>query len=155
MEKAYRRWKRQLDEFDAAVDALPTLEQGMQVWGAFAPALPALFDAVLRERTAYKATASELRRWMDEHDKEMSEPVEFGERLRSTIDGARRLKGLMDALYREKAVAETAYPEMAGGSLKDTGAIALGAAADVDKVVEPREIAGNHERVAPQVNSTS
>jgi hypothetical protein len=42
MDEAYKRWKKQLGEFDTAVDGLPILEQGMLVWGAFAPAAPAL-----------------------------------------------------------------------------------------------------------------
>jgi hypothetical protein len=136
MEKTYKRWRKQLDDFDGAVDGLPALEHGMRVWGPFAPALPALFDAVLRERAAYKATANGLRSWMDMHGKDLGGPEEFGALLRSTIEAARRLKGLVDALHREKAIAEAAYPEMAGGSLKDTAAVALGASVEAEKVAD-------------------
>jgi hypothetical protein len=148
MERIYKPWKKQLDEFDAAVEGLPALEQSMRIWGSFAPAVPALFDAVIRERNAYMATAAELRRWMDAHDKELGEPEEFGKRLRATIEGARRLKGLIDALNREKTIAETAYPEMAGGSLKDTSAVPIAAPAPAEK--KEKEKATDDHKDAPQ-----
>jgi hypothetical protein len=136
MEKTYKRWKKQLDDFDAAVDGLAGLEQSMRTWGAFAPAIPALFDALIRERTVYKVTASDLRSWMDAHT-DGGEPDELGQRLLASIEGARRVKGLIDALNREKAIAEAAYPEMAGGSLKDTGAPTMGAPVEAEKRAKP------------------
>jgi hypothetical protein len=161
MEKTYKRWRKQLDDFDGAMDDLPALEQDMRVWGTFAPAVPALFDAVIRESAAYRASASELRRWMDAHEREFGEPDEFGRRLRSCIEGARRLKGLIDALNREKSMAEAAYPEMAGGSLKDTKTVALGAPMEAEKAavehkngsgpaVRAAETPGNHDPVNSQ-----
>lgn len=156
MDKMYKPWKKELDDFDGAVDGLPALEYGMRIWGSFAPAVPALFDAVIRERTAYKLTAGELRRWMDAHDKDAGEADEFGKRLRATIEGARQLNGLIDALNRERAIAERAYPEMAGGSLRETGAVEVAAPAQAGKAMSDgkdgpgpgersRELGGNHE----------
>jgi hypothetical protein len=119
MEKTYKRWQKQLDDFDVALKAIPALEQDVRVWGAFAPAVPALFDALIRETLSYRTTAGELRTWMDAHGGG-EEQADFSARLRSCIEAARRLKGLIDAFNREKVVAEAAFPELAGGSIKDT-----------------------------------
>ena len=135
MDKMYKPWKKELDDFDGAVDGLPALERGMRIWGSFAPAVPALFDAVIRERTAYKVTAGELRRWIDAQDEDPGEPHEFGKRLRATIEGARQLNGLIDALNRERAIAERAYPEMTGGSLRETAALAVAAPGQAGKAM--------------------
>jgi hypothetical protein len=155
MDTIHKRWKKQLDDFDSAVDPLPSLEQEMRVWVSFAPAVHALFDAVMRERIAYKATAGELRQWMDAHEKDIRDPEEFGRRLRATIEAARRLKGVLDAFNREKAVAEAAYPEMAGGSLKDTRIVGLGVPVEESKpaddaAVRTREASANPIHRAPE-----
>ena len=120
MDKLYAGWRKQLDEFDGAVLALSSLERGVRVWGALAPAVPALFDAMMREVGLYGESARALRTWMAEHDKDAGDPAEFGKYVLGTIDAARRLKGVIDAYNREKVFAEAAYPEMAGGSLKQT-----------------------------------
>ena len=122
MNKTFTQWNKQLDDFDGATKALPGLANDVRMWGVFAPALPALYDAVLREMDAYQVTAGELRGWMHahEHEAEVGDPVELGKRLQATITASRRLKSVIDAYNREKAIADAEFPELAGGSLKDT-----------------------------------
>jgi len=57
MNKTFTQWNKQLDDFDGATKALPGLANDVRMWGVFAPALPALYDAVLREMDAYQVTA--------------------------------------------------------------------------------------------------
>jgi hypothetical protein len=128
MNKTYAQWKKQLDEFDVIVDAIPALEESVRVWGVFAPAVPALYDAVIRELDSYKLSAGRLRDWIAGHEKDRGDPVEFGEHLRETIFASRRLKGLVDAYNREKAVVDEAFPEVAGGALKDANVGSTGPA---------------------------
>jgi hypothetical protein len=129
MNKTYAQWKKQLDEFDTVTDAIPPLAESVRVWGVFAPAVPALYDAVLRELDVYKASAAQLRGFIVAHEKDQGDPIEFGEHLRDTIFAARRLKGLIDAYNREKAIVDAAFPEVAGGALKDANVGTFGAPA--------------------------
>jgi hypothetical protein len=120
MNKAFKPWQKQLDDFDAAVNGFLALETTARLWGAVAPAVPALFDALVRYTVTYRSTAGELRAWIEAHEDDTGSVEDFATRLFATIESARRVKGLIDAYDREKAIAETLYPELAGGSLKDT-----------------------------------
>jgi hypothetical protein len=138
MDTMYGQWRKQLDEFDAIIDTIPALEESVHVWGVFAPAVPALYSAVIYELDSYKVFAATLREWIAAHEKEPGDPVEFGKHLRDTIFAARRLKGVIDAYNREKAVVDEAFPEVAGMALKDANVSGPGAAHATKRGAEDR-----------------
>jgi hypothetical protein len=155
MNKLLSHWEKQLDQFDVALDALADIEPTVRVWGALAPALPALYDALAKEIASYHETSARLRAMVRARAEGAESERELGVRIRDTIEASRRVKSLIDAYNREKEVAGELYPEMASGSLKDTPLAAMHAGDEHDRKAPRAAENGSVERAQPRLQKTA
>jgi len=115
MDRTHAEWAKQLDEIDHAADAIPALARSIGTWSLVAPAVPALFDAVIDAVRVYQVAAKDFRQWLDAAKGEAGHAVELNKRVAPTLHAASRLKALIDAYNREKAIAEAASRERPSG----------------------------------------